>query len=382
MKNKKLVMIPGPTPVTRSIQDQMGRETVAHGDPGFVKDFKQVIEDLKDIFKTKGEAFVVAGTGTLAMEMGIANVTKEGDNVLVVSHGHFGDRYVELCERKGLKVDVLSSEWGTIVPIEDIEKKLNEKNYKAITVTHVDTSTGVCAPVAEIGEIVKRFEDTVLIVDGVCATAAEPEYLDEMGIDVLITGSQKAFGVAPGLAIVLAGPKALERRKSLGTIRDYYLDFEKWIPIMNDPAKYFGTPPINLIWGLQESLRIIKEEGIENRYKRHKKVGKAMQKALEEGLGFTVLAEKDYRAVTLSCVEYMDGIIDEEFRKILAEEGVVVAGGLGSFAGKSFRLGHMGNIDTHYLVSTISAIERTLYRLGIKDVLGKGVSTLTEELIK
>lgn len=382
MKNKKLVMIPGPTPVTRSIQDQMGRETVAHGDPGFVKDFKQVIEDLKDIFKTKGEAFVVAGTGTLAMEMGIANVTKEGDNVLVVSHGHFGDRYVELCERKGLKVDVLSSEWGTIVPIEDIEKKLNEKNYKAITVTHVDTSTGVCAPVAEIGEIVKRFEDTVLIVDGVCATAAEPEYLDEMGIDVLITGSQKAFGVAPGLAIVLAGPKALERRKSLGTIRDYYLDFEKWIPIMNDPAKYFGTPPINMIWGLQESLRIIKEEGIENRYKRHEKVGKAMQKALEEGLGFTVLAEKDYRAVTLSCVEYMDGIIDEEFRKILAEEGVVVAGGLGSFAGKSFRLGHMGNIDTHYLVSTISAIERTLYRLGIKDVLGKGVSTLTEELIK
>lgn len=382
MKNKKLVMIPGPTPVTRSIQDQMGRETVAHGDPGFVKDFKQVIEDLKDIFKTKGEAFVVAGTGTLAMEMGIANVTKEGDNVLVVSHGHFGDRYVELCERKGLKVDVLSSEWGTIVPVEDIEKKLNEKNYKAITVTHVDTSTGVCAPVAEIGEIVKRFEDTVLIVDGVCATAAEPEYLDEMGIDVLITGSQKAFGVAPGLAIVLAGPKALERRKSLGTIRDYYLDFEKWIPIMNDPAKYFGTPPINLIWGLQESLRIIKEEGIENRYKRHEKVGKAMQKALEEGLGFTVLAEKDYRAVTLSCVEYMDGIIDEEFRKILAEEGVVVAGGLGSFAGKSFRLGHMGNIDTHYLVSTISAIERTLYRLGIKDVLGKGVSTLTEELIK
>lgn len=382
MKNKKLVMIPGPTPVTRSIQDQMGRETVAHGDPGFVKDFKQVIEDLKDIFKTKGEAFVVAGTGTLAMEMGIANVTKEGDNVLVVSHGHFGDRYVELCERKGLKVDVLSSEWGTIVPIEDIEKKLNEKNYKAITVTHVDTSTGVCAPVAEIGEIVKRFEDTVLIVDGVCATAAEPEYLDEMGIDVLITGSQKAFGVAPGLAIVLAGPKALERRKSLGTIRDYYLDFEKWIPIMNDPAKYFGTPPINLIWGLQESLRIIKEEGIENRYKRHEKVGKAMQKALEEGLGFTVLAEKDYRAVTLSCVEYMDGIIDEEFRKILAEEGVVVAGGLGSFVGKSFRLGHMGNIDTHYLVSTISAIERTLYRLGIKDVLGKGVSTLTEELIK
>ncbi|NMB26968.1 MAG: alanine--glyoxylate aminotransferase family protein [Tissierellia bacterium] len=381
MKNKRLVMIPGPTPVTRSIQDQMGRETVAHGDPGFVKDFKEVVEGLKEIFKTKGEAFVVAGTGTLAMEMGIANVTKEGDNVLVISHGHFGDRYVELCERKGLKVDTIRSEWGTIVPVEDIEKKLNEKNYKAVLVTHVDTSTGVCAPIAEIGKVVKKFDDTVFVVDGVCATAAERECLDEMGIDVLITGSQKAFGVSPGLAIVLAGPKALERRESLGAIRDYYMDFEKWIPIMNEPAKYFGTPPVNLIWALQESLRIIKEEGIENRYERHIKVARAMQAALES-LGFKVLAEKGHRAVTLSCVAYMDGIDDAEFRKILAEEGVVVAGGLRSFAGNSFRLGHMGNIDTHYLVSTMSAIERTLHKLGVKDVLGKGVGVLTEELMK
>lgn len=381
MKNRKLVMIPGPTPVVRSIQDQMGRETVAFGDPDFIRDFKELIEDLKDIFKTKGQAFVLAGTGTLAMEMGIANVVKEGDEVLVVSHGFFGDRYVELCERKGLKVDVLEAEWGKIVPVEEIEKKLQEKNYKAITVTHVDTSTGVCAPLKEIGEVVKKFEDTLLVVDGVCATAAEPEYLDDMGIDVLITGSQKAFGVAPGLAIVLAGPKALERRKSLGSIKDYYVDFEKWAPIMEDPSKYFGTPPVNLIWALKESLRIIKEEGVENRYKRHIKVARAMQAALEE-LGFSLLAEKEYRAVTLSNVLYMDGIEDGEFRKILAEEGAVVAGGLGQYAGKMFRLGHMGNIDIHDLVSTMSAIERTLYRLGIKDVLGKGVGKLTEELLK
>jgi aspartate aminotransferase-like enzyme len=379
VKNKKLVMIPGPTPVERSIQDQMGRETVAFGDPDFIKDLKEVVNDLKEIFRTKGEAFVIAGTGTLAMEMGISNVVKEGDNVLVVSHGYFGDRYAEICERKGLNVDVLSSEWGTIVPVEEIEKKLSEKNYKAVTVTHVDTSTGVCAPIAEIGRIVKKYEDTVLIVDGVCATAAEPEYLDEMGIDVLITGSQKALGVAPGLAIVLAGPKALERRKSLGTIREYYIDFEKWIPIMNDPSKYFATPAVNMIWALKESLRIIKEEGIEKRYERHVKVAKAMQAALEE-LGFIILAEKEHRAVTLSNVIYMEGIEDGEFRKVLAEEGVAVAGGLGPYAGKMFRLGHMGNIDTHYLVSTISAIERTLYRLGKKDILGKGVRVLTEKL--
>jgi len=380
MKNKKLVMIPGPTPVARSIQDQMGRETVAFGDADFIRDFVEVLDNLKEIFRTKGEAFVVAGTGTLAMEMGITNVTKEGDEVLVISHGYFGDRYAEICQRRGLKVDVLSSEWGKIVPVEEIEKKLNEKNYKAITITHVDTSTGVCAPLLEIGEIVKKHEDTILVVDGVCATAAEPEYIDDMGIDVLITGSQKALGVAPGLALVFVGPKALERRKSLGTIRDYYMDFEKWLPIMKDPSKYFATPPVNMIWALKEALRIIKEEGIENRYERHRKVARAMQTALE-ALGFTILAEKEHRAVTLSNVIYMDGIEDSEFRKVLAEEGVVVAGGLGPYAGKMFRLGHMGNIDRHYLVSTISAIERTLYRLGVEDVLGKGVTTLTENLM-
>ncbi len=141
MKIRKLVGIPGPTPVTRSIQDQMGRETVAFGDPNFINDFKEVIANLKEIFKTKGEAFVIAGTGTLAMEMGIANVTKEGDNVLVVSNGFFGDRYKELCERRGLNVDVLSAEWGKTVTPEEIESKLKEKAYKAVTVTHVDTST-------------------------------------------------------------------------------------------------------------------------------------------------------------------------------------------------------------------------------------------------
>ena len=216
MKTRKLLMIPGPTPVARSIQDQMGRETVAFGDPAFVKDFKELIEDLKVMFKCSGEVFVLAGSGTLGMETAIANVTKSGDNVLVVSHGFFGDRFIDICTRKGLNVDVLSAEWGDIVPVEKIREKLKEKKYAAMTVTHVDTSTGVCAPVAEIGKMMKEFPDTIYIVDGVCATAGEPEYVDDMGIDILFTGSQKAFGVAPGLTMVWANHKALERRKSLG----------------------------------------------------------------------------------------------------------------------------------------------------------------------
>lgn len=380
MKTRKLLMIPGPTPVVRSIQDQMGRETVAFGDPDFVKDFKELVEDLKDLFKCSGEVFVVAGTGTMGMEMAIANTLKKGDKLLIVSHGFFGDRFIELCKRKGLDADILSSEWGETVPVEEIEEKLKEKDYAAITVTHVDTSTGVCASIAEIGELMKNHPETLYIVDGVCATAGEPEYVDDMGIDILLTGTQKAFGVAPGLTMVWASQKAMERRKSLGEISEYYIDFDKWLPIMKDPSKYYATPAVNMVWALKESVRIIKEEGIENRYERHKKVANAMQCALEE-LGFKILAKENCRAVTLSNLIYPEGIDDAKFRGLLAEEGIVVAGGLGAYAGKMFRLGHMGNIDKHDLVSVIATIERALYRAGAKVELGKGVGKLQKSLV-
>ena len=379
MKNQKLVMIPGPTPTVRSITDQMGRETVAFGDPAFVKDFKELIVDLKEMWRVEGECFVVAGSGTMAMEMAVANVTKRDDNVLIVSNGFFGDRFIDICTRKGLNVDVLSAEWGEVVSPETIENKLKEKNYAAITVTHVDTSTGARAPIEEIGEVLKRFPETVYIVDGVAATAGEREYVDDMNIDILFTGSQKAFGVAPGLAILWAGQKALQRRKVLGTIPEYYIDFEKWIPIMNDPSKYYATPAVNMVWALKESIRLIKEEGIEERYARHKRVSDAFNAALE-AIGFGVLAKKEYRCSTLSTVLYPEGINDAEFRKVLAEEGAMVAGGLAAYAGKMFRIGHMGNIDDHTVYSAIAAIERTLVKLGYKYEKGIGLKTLLEKM--
>jgi len=363
MKNQKLVMIPGPTPTVRTITEHMGRETVAFGDPAFVKDFKELVIDLKKLLKVDGECFVVAGSGTLAMEMAVSNVTKRGDNVLIVSNGFFGDRFIDICERKGLNVDLLQAPWGQVISSEEIEKKLKEKSYAAITVSHVDTATGAVAPIQEIGKVMKNYPDTVYIVDGVAATAGEREYVDDYGIDILFTGSQKA----------------LERRKSLGTIPEYYIDFEKWIPIMNDPSKYFATPAVNMIWALKESVRLINEEGIEARYERHTKISEAINKALE-ALGFTVLANENNRCSTLSNVLYPEGINDVEFRSTLAEEGVMVAGGLAAYAGKMFRLGHMGNIDDHTVYSAIAAIERTLIKLGYKYEKGIGLKTLLENM--
>lgn len=379
MKSRRLLMIPGPTPVVRSIQDQMGRDTVAFGDPGFIRNFQGVLSDLKEILGASGEVFVIAGTGTMGMEMAIANTLKAGDNLLVVSHGFFGDRFIEIATRKGINVDVIKSEWGKVFSAEEIEAKLKEKNYHAITVTHVDTSTAALAPIEEIGEMMKGFPDTIYIVDGVAATAGEREYVDKFNIDILFTASQKAFGVAPGLEILWASEKAMDRGKSIGPIPEYYISFDKWLPIMHDTSKYYSTPAINMVWALQESIKIIKEEGLEPRYQRHTKVAKAVRTAVV-AMGFSILTEENNRASTLSCILYPEGVEDLKFRTTLAEEGAQVAGGLGEYAGKMFRLGHMGNIDIHDLVGAIAAIERTLYRMGI-DVLGKGVGALQRELV-
>jgi aspartate aminotransferase-like enzyme len=383
LKTKKLVMIPGPTPVVRSIQDQMGRETVAFGDPDFVADFAEVIGDLKTLWKCGGEAFVVAGSGTLAMEMAVANVAKRGENVLVCSNGFFGDRFIDLCERKGLNVDVLKARWGESITPENVAAQLARKDYQLVTVTHVETSTGVAAPVAEIARAVHETSSALLIVDGVAATGGVEETIDPMGIDILLTCSQKAFGVAPGLAMLWAGQRAMEKRATLGRIPESYVDFDKWLPIMHNPAKYWGTPPINLIWALKESLRIMKEEGLEERYARHARQG-ALVDAAMEAIGFTVAARKPYRAPTLSVYLYPEGsgIDDVQFRTVLADEGVQSAGCLGDFQGKGFRMGHMGNIDRHTLVSAVGAVERACFKCGYRIEFGKALGVLQEGLAR
>ena len=382
METKKMVMIPGPTPVVKSIQEQMGREMQAFGDPRFVADYRKLIADLAKLLNCSGKTFPLAGTGTLAMEMAIANTTKRGDSILIVSHGFFGDRFIEICEKKGLDIDVLSAEWGTTIPLETIEAKLREKKYAAITVSHVDTSTGVRADIEEIGKMIEKTSpETVYIVDGVAATGGEYADVDRMKIDILFTGSQKAFGVCPGMFILWASKKALERRKALGSIPEYYVDFEKWIPIMDEPSKYFATPAVNLVWAMQEATRIIEEEGYKARYERHKKNAEAMQKALES-MGFTILAEKEHRAVILSNLIYPEGVDDVKFRNTMFEEGMTVAGGLAAYAGKMFRLGHMGNIDINDEVAVLGIIERGLIRCGVKVELGKAVGIYMTEMMK
>jgi len=380
---KVLLMIPGPTPVDQSILNALSKETVSHLDPQLVGTLEEVLRDLKTIVMTeKGQSFTIPGTGTLAMEMALVNSLKKGEPLLVVSHGYFGDRFVEIAQAHGFQVEILASEWGKIVEIEEINRKLREKKFSAITITHVDTSTGVCAPLKEISEVVKNYPETLFIVDGVCATGGIEERMDDWGIDILFNGSQKAFGVPPGLANLVFSEKALEKRNNLGKIPAYYLDINRWLPIMQEPANhYFATHAVNMVNALHQGLKIVLQEGLEKRFKRHKRFALAFHRGLE-ALGFKILPPLEYRAATMSTVLYPSGIEDLAFRERLFRNGVVVAAGNGRLLGKIFRLGHMGNISENEIVTTLSIIEKTLREFKIDFTLGSGIRAAEEVLFK
>lgn len=380
---KKLMMIPGPTPVDQSVLDALSKETVSHLDPELVKTLKETLNDLKAIVMTeKGQPFTIPGTGTLGMEAALVNSLKKGDRLLVVSHGFFGDRFVEIARGYGIEVEVLASEWGKIVEVEKIAQKLKEKSFSAITVTHVDTSTGVCSPLEEVGEVVKKFPETLFIVDAVCATGGIEERMDDWGVDIVFAGNQKALGVPPGLANLVFSEKALERRNALGNISSYYMDINRWLPIMRDPGSgYFATHAVNMVNALHQGLKNILEEGLEERFRRHRRFALAFQAGLEK-LRFKILPLKKIRANTMSAVLYPSGIEDLTFREKLYQNGVLVSAGKGVLAGKLFRLGHMGSITENEVVATMSIIEKTLSEFNYDFELGSGLGAAEEILFK
>lgn len=382
IRNHLLVMTPGPTPIARSIQDQMGKETIAFNDPRFIFDFDALIADLESLWRCDGIAFVVAGSGTMAMEMGIANVATRGERVLVCSNGYFGDRYIEICNRKGFDLDTLKAEWGHSVTVEEVDAKLSEKKFDVLVVTHVETSTGVELPLKPLTEMLKsRHRDVLLVVDGVASAGGVEAYMD-WGIDIMLTCSQKCFGLAPGLGIVWASERAIAKRKNMPPIAESYVDFEKWLPVMKDAQKYWGTPAVNMIWALAEAVEIIKKEGLDERFARHRLYAKAIRDAML-ALGFEMGTDPAVASPTVSVFLYPEkkNLDDAAFRKAVYDEGAHISACLGHFMGRGCRIGHMGNIDHHVLVSLVAAIERGCIRSGLSVEVGSGLAALQRALL-
>jgi len=368
MPNKEMLLVPGPTPVVDEIYEALSSETMGHTDPRFAKIFKNSLELTKKLYNTDGDVFVIAGSGTLAMEMAIINTVAPGEKLLVVSHGYFGDRFIPLAKVFGIQVETLQAEWGQQISKELVEEKLAEGGFKAVTVTHVDTSTGVMANVEDLVPVVKK-AGALFILDGVCASAAMEEDMQktyghpDYKIDVVLTGSQKAIGVPPGLGIVAFGPKALAAREAMPSVMGYYTDIKNWLPVMNEPVKYFATPPVNMIVAFNKGMELVMAEGLETRYRRHLALGRAVRAALKV-YGMKPLAAEEVAAPTLSCIIYPEGLNDAEFRSKLASKGVIVAGALASLAGKAFRIGHMGNATEEMFVKALQIVGETLQEMG------------------
>jgi aspartate aminotransferase-like enzyme len=243
MYERELLMIPGPTNVDPRVLRAMCRPPLSHTSPEFASIFKEALNNLKKVFMTEGEVFAVAGSGTLALEMAIANTVEPGDKVLNTVSGFFGQYFVEISKVYGAVPRVLEVPWGKPVKPEQVKEALMEDYYKAVTVTHVETSTGVANPIKEIGEVVKKHSDAFYIVDTVCSLGGMEVRVDEWGIDICVSGSQKCLGVPPGLGLIAISGKVLEflkrRKKPVGS---WYGSFKNWLPVMRDPTKYFATP--------------------------------------------------------------------------------------------------------------------------------------------
>lgn len=380
MAEEKLLLIPGPSPVLPRILDTLAKPTVSHVGPEMVHDLREACDNLKRIvFCEEGQPFIVSGAGTLAMEMALLNTAGPSDRVLVLSQGYFGRRMADICGAFGIECEIVESEWGKAVVPEDLERRIAERSYNVVVCTHVDTATGTCAPVEDYAAVLDR-TGSLFIVDGVCATGGIPERMDAWRLDVVLTAAQKCLGTPPGLAVLVLSALALEKRRGLDRIPAYYSDLLRWLPVMQDPTKYFSTPCVNEVRAFAEGTRIILEEGLDERFERHELFASALRAGLA-ALGFTFFTDPRFLAPTLSVVRYPEGVEDKAFRAALSAEGVVVAGGLAQTAGQVFRMGHMGNLTSAQVRFAIEAVEGTLGKLGFRFEAGAGRAAVDKALV-
>jgi len=377
-----LLLIPGPTPVPRQVLEALAQPTVAHNSPGAAIDLQRlqlgVLRSLGFEDQPTQElpaVLVTAGSGTSAMESALVNTVARGTSVVVVSHGFFGDRFAALAKAHQAQVEQVSCEWGARVPVEAVEAALTRTGAKVLTVTHVDTANGVESPFREYAEVA-RAHDAVLILDAVASVGGMPIEMAAEGIDVVITASQKALAMPPGLSIVVVSQRALERRRQLPDGGGYFLDWLNWLLPMTDPtAHYFATLPTNLIAAGAVAIAIAEGEGWTERFARHRQMARATRRGLR-AIGLNTVSGDDLLGTTVSALAVPKGISAAELRLEVAKEGVAIAGGLGDWSQNVIRIGHMGATSLPELLTGVAALEQALLRLGAPVERGAGVAEL------
>ena len=373
-----LLMLPGPTTVHPRVLNAMSKAVVNHRSAKYGEILTETSELMADVFQTKNQAYLLTGSGTSAMEAAVSNVLNPGEKVLNIVGGKFGERFMKIAQAHGINTKELAVEWGTAVTPEAVKEALDaDEDIKAITVVHNETSTGVAAPIKEIGKVMKDY-DALYIVDTVSSLGGDDARVDEFGIDICVTGSQKCLAAPPGMAAITLSDDAWDKAETVNP-NTFYLAMKAYRKSGDkNPPESPYTPSVSLTYAMNEALKMVKEEGLENRIARHHKAAKATVDAVK-ALGLDLFADEKVSSATVTSVKMPEGITDAEFRGTTRDKyGVELAGGQDHLKGNIFRIGHMGNISYRELLQTFGAIGMTLKELGVIDEPGLGVASITE----
>ncbi len=370
---RHLLQIPGPSNVPDRILRAMDFPTIDHRSEEFFVLAKKCLSGIKDIFKTKNHVIIYPASGTGAWEAALVNTLSPGDTVLMVETGHFASLWVKLAKRLGLKAELIETNWRRGADADEISQRLSSDKtgkIKAVCIVHNETSTGAMSDVARVR---KSIDDTghnaLLMVDTISSLASSDFCHDEWGVDVTVSGSQKGLMLPPGLSFNAISKKALDAHKKSTLPRSYW-DWGEQIEA-NSVGAFPYTPATNLLYGLNEAIAMLKEEGLENVFSRHKRHAEATRLAVQTW-GLEVLCEeKEDFSNTLTAVLLPDGYNADEFRSVVLDNfNMSLGNGLSRLAGKVFRIGHLGDFNDLMLVATLGGIEMGLSKSSIPHQVG------------
>ena len=375
MQDKLNLMIPGPTPVPEHVLSCMGKHPIGHRSGDFQEIVKKTTEQLKWLHQTTADVLTITGSGTAAMEAGIINTLSKGDQVICGDNGKFGERWVKVAKAYGLDVKVVKAEWGE--PLDPDQFKMilegdTNKIIKAVILTHSETSTGVINDLKAINNAVKNHGKAITIADCVTSLGACHIPMDEWGIDVIASGSQKGYMIPPGLSFVAMSKKAWEAN-SLSDLPKFYLDLKQYLKTVKNNSNPF-TPAINLYFALEASLTMMQKEGLNNIFTRHTRHQKATQAGIK-AMGLSLFTKDGCGSPAITAVK-PENIDAESIRKVIKNDfDILLAGGQDHLKGQIFRIGHLGFVNDRDIISVISALESTLDKMGkLKAPIGKGIA--------
>ncbi|WP_099157483.1 pyridoxal-phosphate-dependent aminotransferase family protein [Virgibacillus ndiopensis] len=376
LPDQQLLRIPGPSPIPPSVQRAMGKPMIGHRGQETKELLQRIKPKLKPIFGTQQDVLIITGSGTAGLETAVVNTVKPGDEVLVIVTGSFGDRFAKICTEYQIKTHRLDIKWGKSVSPGSVEAYLKEHpSIKAVFSTYCETSTGVMNPIEELATVVHNHSDALFIVDGVSCIGGVETKMDEWGIDILVTGSQKALMLPAGLTFVSASNRAWKVMDANERPR-FYLDLKKYQDnLVNDATPF--TPALSLLFGLEQVLKLLEEEGLEQVYTRHQLM-KNMTRAAFRAHDIPLLTSDDSASSTITAIKPADFQAEDLRSMIKKEFGLEVAGGQQHMKGEIFRIGHMGYCSPADVLQIIGIIEIGLQKIGKAIDLGKGTRAAQE----